>query len=293
MQYFVSAENSSYFYWQLELLIESFLMQGIQDDLVIGLAENNDQKIRGYSFNIVKYGQKFIHNNEGRDIDYLPVNRVNALMYALAYGILKFPFVLIHADMILKNPIITKEEDEDFGVIINNYEEISDADKKQIKEAIGIELEKVAKDREISVDSFPEIPAISSPIVFNKSFEYMWETFFSKLKINMLNFLEKKGKNFPCERAAWEQTFMESFKHCSVKGDFMSAPLMYDDNNINLIHYKSGIPPVFNKRFFKFENATYYSGQGPYETILDHNPTVNTNYLHQVIKSYIKKNAKS
>ena len=49
MQYFVSAENSSYFYWQLELLIESFLMQGMEKDLVIGLAENEDQKIRGYS----------------------------------------------------------------------------------------------------------------------------------------------------------------------------------------------------------------------------------------------------
>ncbi len=88
MQYFVSVENSSYFYWQLEILIESFLMQGLENKLVIGFAENESQKLKGLSSNIVKYGKKFILNNDGRKLDYLPINRINSIRYAMAYKIL-------------------------------------------------------------------------------------------------------------------------------------------------------------------------------------------------------------
>lgn len=293
MQYFVSAENSSYFYWQLELLIESFLMQGMEKDLVIALAENDSHKLRGYSSNIVKYGNKFIHNNEGRKLDYLPLNRVNSIRYALAYKILEFPFVLIHADMLLRNPIKLQKEDEEFGIIVNNYEEITEAEREGIREAINPELRQLAEERGVEFESLPEVPALSAPIIFNKSCEYMSDAFFSKLQINLLNLLEKKGKEFPCERAAWEQTLIESFQHCSIKGSFMAAPLLYEDENLNFLHYKTGIPPVFHKKFYKFEHGTFFSGQGPYETILEHNPTINTNYMHQIIRSYNRRNNKA
>jgi hypothetical protein len=46
------------------------------------------------------------------------------------------------------------------------------------------------------------------------------------------------------------------------------------------------VPPVFNKKFYQFNNGSFYSSQGPYETLMEHNPTVNTNYLQQVIRSY-------
>ena len=47
MQYFVSIENNSYNCWQAGLLIESFKMQGIEDQLLIGVAENRAEFIYG------------------------------------------------------------------------------------------------------------------------------------------------------------------------------------------------------------------------------------------------------
>jgi len=192
--------------------------------------------------------------------------------------------------MILKSPISITEEDSKFGVIVNNFEETSEIEKKLIQDAIKPEIERIAEDRKIEIEKFPNIPSFSAPIVFNESFEYIWDVFFSKLQSNTLNFIEKRGKEFPCERAAWEQTFMESFQHCAVKGNFMAAPLMLEEENINFIHYKTGMPPVFSKKFFKFESGTMNGGMGPYEAMLEHNPTSNTNYLHQVIKSYFRRN---
>jgi hypothetical protein len=98
--------------------------------------------------------------------------------------------------------------------------------------------------------------------------------------------MKSKDKSFPCEQAAWEQTLTESFQHCGIKGKFLAASLLHADDNLNLIHYKNGVPPVFNKKFYHFNNGSFYSSQGPYETLMEHNPTVNTNYLQQVIRSY-------
>jgi hypothetical protein len=292
MQYFVSAENSSYFYWQLELLIESFLMQGLEKNLIIGLAENESQKIRGFSSNLVKYGNKFMHPNEGSERGYPPVNRALALRHAIAHKALKFPFVLIHADMILRNPVSIGEGEDNYGVIINNYEDFSAGEENSIKEEISPAIKRLCEERSIAEDELPVIPFFSAPVVFNSPFEYISETFFSKLHMNMLDILSKRDSSFPCEKAAWELTLAESSQHCSMKGKFLAAPLMFDDENINFIHYKNGIPPVFHKKFYKYEEGVYFTGQGPYDTIMEHNPTINTNYLHQVIRSYKRRNNK-
>lgn len=292
MQYFVSAENSSYFYWQLELLIESFVMQGLEKDLVIGLAENNSQKIRGFSSNLVKYGNKFIHANDGEEAGYLPINRVSALRYALAYKILKFPFVLIHADMLLRSPVVISEEEKDVGIIMNNYDDLPGGEEKMIKEEIASDLKNLAAERKVDEKELPSIPFFSAPVVFNTPSEYLADSFFSKLQLNTMKILERRGRSFPCERAAWELTLAESFQHCSLKGKFLSAPLMFEDENINFIHYKNGIPPVFHKKFYEYKEGVYYSSQGPYETVLEHNPTVNTNFMHQLIRSYNRRHNK-
>lgn len=286
MQYFVSAENSSYFYWQLELLIESFLMQGLENELIIGLAENNSRKVKGFSSNLVKYSTKFIHANQGAEINYLPINRVNAIRNALASGILKFPFALIHADMILRNPITLSDDDQKYGVIVNNISETGGAEAQIVNETIDVKLEKIAQEKNIKPNSIPKIPFFSAPVVFTKSFENIAEAFFAQLSSNEMELIKEKGTDFPCELVAWHLTLRESFQHCSIKGKFMAANLLFDQDNINFIHYKTGIPPVFHKKYYDFSNGTFLTGEGPYEILLEHNPTINTNYVHDVIRSY-------
>jgi hypothetical protein len=292
MQYFVSAENSSYFYWQLELLIESFLMQGMEKNLVIGLSENHDQKIRGYSSNIVKYGTKFMIPNEGRDSGYLPLNRISAIRYGLGTKVLNFPFVMIHADMILRNPIVLSEDDEKFGIIMNNFEETDKLENEVVKSKVDEFIKKLAEERSVSEDSVTKVPFFSAPVVFNTPISPFSEVFFSKVHVYEKMLLEEEGSNFPCERTAWEFSIAEGFQHFSAKGNFMAAPLVFDGEDFNFIHYRLGIPPVFHKKYFKFDGSFCYAPSGPYEVLMDHNTTVNMNYMHQVIKSYNKRNAR-
>lgn len=286
MQYFVSIENSSFFYWQIELLIESFVMHGLQDRLIIAIAENDDPKIKGYSGNLVKYGTKFIHANSGKEAGHFPLNRVVAIRTALSEGILGFPFSVIHSDMVLKKPLPDEGFRPDYGMVVNSFDETSEKTRVEIKDAIRPGLTRIAEERKLAMSDLPEIPAFSAPIVFNTSFKQLLDVFFARLQSNTADLIETRGGDFPCERAAWELTLTEAFQHCSVKSEFMAAPLMSDESDTNFIHYKNGIPPVFHKKFFKFDDVSANVGRCPFEVMLEHNPTPNTAYVHEVIKSY-------
>lgn len=286
MHYLVSIENTSFFYWQIELLIESFVRHGIQDNLVIAIAENYEQKVKGYSRNLIKYCRKFMHGNVGGEEGHLPLNRVVAIRSALAEGVIQFPFALIHADMILKKPFGDEDLNPDYSIIVNNYDEMLPGVRKEIRDAIEPKRKKVAEDRNKDLSELPEIPPFSAPIIFNKLFEPVSEVFFSRLHTNTIDLIREKGGQFPCERAAWELTLAEAFQHCSIQSKFMAGPLVSDKEDMNFIHYKNGVPPTFHKRFFKFDDKSVRSGVCPYDAILEHNPTVNTGYAQEIVKSY-------
>ncbi|NDD52899.1 hypothetical protein EBZ39_03295 [bacterium] len=292
MQYFVSIENTSFFYWQMEILIESFVMHGLQDNLVIAIAENDDPKIKGYSSNLIKYGTKFMHPNFGMDAGHPPLNRAVALRTALSEGMLGFPFSVIHSDMILRKPLPEKGFQSDYGMVVNSFDETSEKTRKEIKEAIRPGLKRIAEERILKVEDLPEIPALSAPFVFNESFKSLSDVFFARLHSNTMDLIGSEGGEFPCERAAWELTLTEAFQHCSVKSEFMACPLMSNETGTNFIHYKNGIPPVFHKKFFKFSDISVRTGRCPFEVILEHNPTPNTDYVHEVIKSYNSRTGK-
>lgn len=285
MQYFVSAENTSYFYWQLELLIESFAILGVQDSLVIGMAENDSQKIGGFSSNLVRHANKFIHPNEGRHMGYLPLNRVGSIRYALAYGLLKFPFALIHADMVMRRPLPEPEEGAP-AIVLNNFEDYPISEEEVVKKEIAVDLKALADERGVTAEDLPKVPFLSPPIIFNGSFGSVSDVFFARLQNNMMKIAERRGPSFPCEKAAWELTLTESFQHCSVVGKFLASPLLFDSDDANFIHYRTGIPPMFHKKFYRYDDSVYLAGQGPYDTLLEHNPSLGTDFVQRVIRSY-------
>jgi hypothetical protein len=285
MQYLVSIENTNYFYWQIELLIESFLMNGLQDELVIAIAENDDPKIKGYSRNLVKHKNKIIHTNVGKDRNCLIANRFYAIRNLFLSNQIKLPFTVIHADMIMKKPIDKYNQPAD--VVMNNYDVLKNYMTNSYIESIGLKQQLVDSEAmtEQEIEDFP----FSMPMIFNESMDTDFFTkFLEKLVINLEELITKKN-DFPIERTCWTQTFLESMGFYSAAGSFLACDLMHaEDLDVPFIHYKNGIPPVFNKKFFKFERGRYMDG--PYENLLENNPTENTEYLHQVIRSYMKRN---
>jgi hypothetical protein len=189
MKYVVSVENTSYFYWQLELLIESFLIHGIQDDLIICFAENDGNKVGGYSKNIIKYGKKIMHENTGKEKGCPVANRIYALRNLYRSGDLDLPFVVIHSDMILKNPI-EKYNSDSFDIVINNYGISKNSVVDSYIEDLGLKKELMDKGyKEEEIENFP----FSMPIIFNESLNREFaNNFFDKLIINLNEIIKNK-----------------------------------------------------------------------------------------------------
>lgn len=285
MKYLVSIENTNYFYWQTELLIESFLMNGIQDDLVIAIANNDSPKIKGYSKNLVKHKNKILHENVGLEKECPVANRVYAIRNLFLTEQIELPFTVIHADMIMKNPI--DKYNKDTEIVMNNYGmEINKLTNSYI-ENIGLKQQLLDEEKitEKEIDEFP----FCMPIIFNENLDKeFFLKFLDKLVINLEDVCKKK--NFPVEQTCWTQTLLESYGFYSATGSFLTCELMHsEDFDVPFIHYNNGIPPIFNKKFFKFDKGKYYV-DGPYENLLENNINENTEYVRQVIRSYMKRN---
>lgn len=283
MQYFVSVENTSYFYWQLELLIESMISFGVQDKLIIAFSENTDPKIKEYSKHLVKHGIKTFLPNIGRQLDYLPANRVYSIKRLFEEGVLKTPFTLIHSDMVMKNPI--DNYNKPFDLVINN----NDASNEIINEYFQDESirNKIKSNNEVIKDDsiFSDLKS-NAPIIFNESLsnEFL-NKFFIKLTMNTRSLLESKGKNYPCEKVAWKLTLLESIGHYTATGQTLTCDIIDSNIDVPFIHYNRGIPPIFHKMFFKFEKPSYYY-DGPFDNLLQHSISENSIYIQNLIKSY-------
>jgi len=279
MQYFVSIENTPYHHWQVELLIESFKMQKLEDQLVIGVAKNDDS--RGiWSKNITAHKNKFLHENVGRDRKYLPLNKTFAVIIALENGLLKQPFAMIHPDMILQNPLDFKE-DTTHNLIFDYSED------ENLKDKLESEILRIKSDIGLSKDSVPWIP-LGDVIAFLKDIP---TAFFYRVGVRMEKLLDEYGPEKWAERGAWILTMYDYLARISGMAKKMETSLLHDTPEINFIHYKFGLPPVFHKKYFAYDyQGTIFTigNDDPMEALLEQNPTSNTDFVQKVVRSYKK-----
>lgn len=273
MEYFVSIENKTYFLWQIELLIESFKQHNQEDNLIIGIAENDNPVANKYTKNILNHKRKFIHPNYGKKYNFPQSNKIYSLISALDNEFITQPFTLIHPDMVLQHPINEIKSNLMFGATINE---------KDLQNKIESDIKQIISKRLIgdNVDWF----TMGDVITFNG----VPKTMFYRILEHMQILSTKFGKDWNIIKAAIMLTFFEICGNVSheVNND-LEIGLIQENEKANFIHYKYGIPPAFSKLHYKYENEFGYFavGDGPYATLLEHNPNITTNYLQSIINS--------
>lgn len=99
MDYFVNIENTPYFHWQVDLLIESFKKHNLQDNLVIGMEIGKQEKsLPEFQQNLTNHSRKYAYENSAVG------------MYGLLeQRLLQQPFMCLPPDCVLyKPPVIAK-----------------------------------------------------------------------------------------------------------------------------------------------------------------------------------------
>lgn len=227
MQYFVSIEKKSYFYWQIELLIYSFKRYSMEDQLVIAIADTDQPSAIPRNLSKCNY---FLHKNYGKEYGYLQMNKPLSILEAKSRGILRNPFVILEPDMVLFEPIQEIFKEDVFG----NYTQY-------------LELDALQKDHKSYYDflsPFHNKWKPAGPIfVVNKDNDDLYK----KVVDNCVNMI-KNNKDFwwPLDMLAWIMSFLEFNLKLNCKkieptnnprSDVYLESYIYSNYNSNFLHY--------------------------------------------------------
>lgn len=287
MEYLVSIEDSSYHWWQVELLIESFKLRGLQDQLVVAVAPTRDSKPRNFTRNLRAHQRKFSHPNYGRAKQCLPLNKSYAAQVALENGEISQPFCLIDPDMALVRPVPDPVENITFALRWPFTVEYLDAHGVDVRP----HLAKILEDRNLpardlwlpvgSVTTFRDVPLD----LFRRA--VYWA---ERLETDRQIKTGEAESWWETPRAGWAVAMLDYYGGLTFRGvaDY-EMTLVENRADASFVHYQHGLPPVWGKNMYTYvpPDAFCMGGPTPFEVMLEHNPTAATNFFQEVIRSYL------
>lgn len=284
MEYFVSIENTPYYHWQIELLIESFKKQNRQKDLLVALAEANAPIQSLFWKNIQNHDRIYAHANIGNIRGFEPLNKIYSLAWAVKYNLIKQPFAYIQSDLVLRNPLEIPFLNQTVPEIVFSPCMFFTADEVEEKAGnIWPWMQKTKAEYETtwipigSVTVFNNVPME----VFDRAV-YLCETL-------CVHQLEKNGKIWPLtDRLAWALNLSDFSDQIMLRGDYSLTSTMLGSDNSPFIDYEHGLPPVFNKLMFSFAPPAYTSFGDPFVVLAENAPTPNAYYISQLAQANLE-----
>jgi hypothetical protein len=285
MDYIVSAEDTPYHHWQLELLIESFKRHGQQARLLVALAPADGRRSPDFTRNITAHGRIMTHENVGRQRGYLYFNKPYAVAAAVRGGLLRQPFAVIDPDMVLFAPLAPEADPVCF----------------QVQPTLSLRL---------AADNLPGLRAharaltgvddfwlpVGNVYAFNGAPEALFARamgWAERLAFEGAKAQAEAGQPVACwrylERAAWALAFMECLGRLGVRATHTYEMTMRDHGaGHNFVHYSHGQPPGFSKYQFKFEPPDLLAaGRSPFAALAAETPTSTALYVRQVVDAYL------
>ncbi len=263
MNYFVSIESTSYDCWQTELLIQSFKRLRMEDNLYIAIAEKDCYVNPDFTLNILEHKNKFVFKDLGGI-----KNRFYALNHLVKEKIISLPLATIHPDMVLINPIGTYDVDLIFSIFDTDQEY-----KNEIKTIV--------------TNMCPD----KAWLILNPSAVYcvgpnMDISFFERLYNYSLQFPDNQKS---LEKIIWHLAAINLYKEDKLIIEHVQLEQCLRNYALttNFIHYNHGYPPIFHKKFFKFDNLTI-DESNPYKAICLVDTNESTRHIIEIVKSYLK-----
>jgi len=280
MDYLVIIENSPYFHWQAELLIESFKMKNLEDKLAIGIVDNKLKQKQQFNHtrNLINHKRTFSFKE--RTTHSSPSNFPYGAYLAVQEKFVEQPFVLLHADTVLLHPIKVEETNITFSR--------DDVALKDIIENTDFEtyFDLILKRRKIPTLNIPPVGSVCQfndvqPLFFEQMI--MWADF-------LTNKWSKENWKY-INKSALVLTCADFLGILTIQGKNYEIPLMAHFGKHNFIHYSKGLPPKFHKSMFTYNptKIVFSNTNNPFQVLLENNPTTTTNYVQNVIHSYKRK----
>jgi hypothetical protein len=239
-----------------------------------------------YTRNLHAHERKFAFNIIPQENT--AINFPYSLLLAIHNNYIKQPCVVIHADMVLVDPIPEPQDNIVFsgdpfwpisvkqdGVDLSSHIKTLSEQKTSLVAANGFSYQ-------VSLDILPMGGVYSFKNVPPPFFERVvrWSMFLS-------NKWTKDKWQHVC-RSAFMLTMFEFLGGLVFRGANEYEMTMLDNKAANFVHYTKGLPPLFNKKMFTFEPplGLATAPNGPYEILAEQDLTSGCSSVQKVVKSY-------
>lgn len=282
MDYFLSVPNSTYFYWQLELLIQSFKDLNKEENLSIFIysrPEDSTQYLNNmFSKNLIAHKKKIYTSNPGLVKGCPELNKLYNLLTAVNSGYIKQPFVLLEPCTVFRKDYFFPEPDAStFAFTVDPFFTVEEVEKNVGPFYEWFNLEK-------SVFESSWIP-IGEVYAFNN----LTSNFFSSCMI----IAEKLALHQMLDnKKVWERTADLAIAICvlvkssqvSCRGDCSIVGPINSDFDSFLVGYKDGYPPAFLRSMYPFNPLSFGD---PIEELSKINYTNNSSYISNIARRII------
>lgn len=290
MQYFVSTENTPYNNWQLELLIESFKHHHCEKDLLVVVAEEQNEFQPYPYFNIENHKRIYEHVNIGKQQGYSPLNSVYSMIWAVENNQIAQPFISLPIDTILSNPNYDFDFNSNYSEIIfkpDPFLTIAEAEKN-----VGPIWHCLENTKEYYEENWVPVGSIMG---FNHCGPEIFHRTISLMQTLAIEQIIKKNQIWKhTDRLAWAINLADLNEKIVLRENYsLSTSLLSFDKTTPFIDYEYGIPPIFNKSMFQYLPPEYISFGNPYEVLKDAGSTPNAFLLSQLANNILKSHDKN
>ena len=288
MDYFVNVENTPYYQWQLELLIESFKKNEIEDKLFIAISTDERVKInKDFYTNISSHKRIIFVKNVGEEKGFSSLNLPYSLHVAIEKDLISQPFTVIEPDMVLNHEIKMEATDTaDFLFDVDPFFTLENAEKN-----VGNFCEWFGKDREkIKKDWFP-IGICYALNNFPKHFFYKVTKDAEKLALHQLLQGNKIWSN--TVKLSLALNLADNLSKINARGTYDLVSQATSPSQFPFISYKQGMLPQFHKSMFSYPPPSYFSFGDPIETLSNIYYTPNIKFVSELASKSLENRKKN
>ncbi len=259
MDYFVSLDNTPYYQWQAELLIESFKERGEEENLVVGLALASASPRPEFCRNLYSHRRTHSFPDMGRVRGYDRMNRLYAMANILRSGSLSQPFCSVEPDCVLHDPVRIENKDvphvvfqvNPFFTLDHVRENIPNLDQYLPKGKNWVTLGGTMYFNNLPQSLFDRVIFLAEMLAYEQA---------------------KAGKEIwrHTDKVAWAINIMGMVGQAVVEGVYtLDMGLADHQLDHNFVNYERGAPPHFSKSMFSYKPPVMLSFGDPIVAIAD------------------------
>lgn len=284
MEYFVSSENTTYYQWQYELMIESFIAQGEANNLIVSVAETD---YPGYLFpvNINNHNNKFLHNNIGHKRGFVKLNQLYSLIHCIQNNKIKNEFTIIEPHVLISQQGFQPFPENQFRACI--FAPDATFTFQNAEKMAGDFWEVMPNNKEYYLKNWVPLGGIMCFKEF--TFEFFNRVLQVAETLILRQLINKKPIWKDIVKLAWALNLSDVFDQAYIFGTYGLSSTMIDSKITPFIDYDHGMPPVFNKSMYTYPMPKRICFGDPIETISKLIQTPTAHYMSELASNILKK----